>query len=60
VSSLASRRKQRNYRKRQACGLAIVQVPVRQYELASALIASGRLTVSEALERRAVEHAVAC
>jgi hypothetical protein len=59
MSSLAARRKQRAYRKRLACGIAVLRVPIQHHELAEALIASGRLSIAETLDRRAVEHEVA-
>ena len=59
MSTPASRKKQRAYRKRQACGVAVLRVPVHEHALAEALIASGRLGPIETLSRPAIEAAVA-
>jgi len=59
MSSLAARKKQRNYRCRQRQGLAVLRIPVQHRELAEALISAGRLTPSETLNRLAVEHEIA-
>lgn len=65
MSSLAARQcsrgaaKVRAYRQRQRAGLVMLRVPVPQYQVVEYLIATGRLTVGEALDRRQVEHAVA-
>jgi len=59
MSSLTARRKQRNYRHRQAAGLAVLRVPVQHHALAEALIISGRMNAAETLNRLAVEHEIA-
>jgi hypothetical protein len=55
----AAAAKVRAYRQRQRLDLAVLRVTVPQYEIAELLIASGRLSVAEALDRRRVECAVA-
>lgn len=52
-------KKQQNYRQRQRAGIAILKVPVDHLTLADAMIASGRLSASEALQRNATEGATA-
>jgi hypothetical protein len=47
------------YRARQRAGLAVLRVTIPQYEVTEFLIASGRLSEAEALDRRRVENAVA-
>lgn len=55
--STPAARKQATYRKRQRAGLAVLRVPAPSYELTAALIASGRLTAAQALDRAQVERA---
>jgi hypothetical protein len=59
MSSPAQRRKARNYRRRQACGVVVLRVEVRSIEFAEALIAAHRLSPAETLDRRAVEQQAA-
>jgi hypothetical protein len=59
LSTPAARSKQRAYRRRLACGRAVLRVEVQEHELAEALIASGRLGPVETLSRAAIESAVA-
>jgi hypothetical protein len=49
----------RAYRQRQAAGLAVLRVPVVEYDVVQALIEAKRLTVGQALDRTQVEHVVA-
>ena len=56
MSSLAARQKQRSYRKRRACGKAVLKVEAPLYPLISAMIASGRLSPEQALQRSEVER----
>lgn len=51
--------KVRAYRARQRAGLQVLKVTVPQFVVAEFLIASGRLTVAEAIDPRRVERAVA-
>jgi hypothetical protein len=51
-------RKQRNYRRRQANGVAVLRIAVKHHELVEALIASGRMNDAEALDRGRVERQV--
>jgi len=48
--------KQKDYRQRQAKGVVVLRVPVHEYQLLDALIAAGRLSDAEALDRSAVER----
>jgi hypothetical protein len=47
------------YRARQRAGLAVLKVPVPEYDVVQALIETERLSVGGALDRQRVEHAVA-
>jgi hypothetical protein len=55
VSSLAAR-KQRNYRKRRSCGVAVLRIELPLYPLTSALLTAGRLTPEQALNRGEIER----
>ena len=46
------------YRRRQAAGLTALRIWTRQYELAEAMLAAGRLTPAQCLSRAEVERAV--
>lgn len=50
--------RQRRWRRRRACGIAVVKVVIPTYETAEALIAAGRISVADALDRRAVGRAL--
>jgi hypothetical protein len=52
-------KKQKSYRERLRRGIVILKVPADHLALAEAMIASGRLSVSEALQRNATEGATA-
>lgn len=49
----------KRWRARRRHGIEVLRVAVPSFDLAAALIESGRLTVPQALERRAVEGAAA-
>jgi hypothetical protein len=51
-------KKQRNYRRRQANGLAVLRIAVKHHELVAALISAGRMSDTEALDRGRVERQV--
>ena len=55
MSSLSARKKQ-HYLRRQARGIAVLRMPVQHFELAEALIASGRMGIAETLDRLAGEE----
>jgi hypothetical protein len=61
MGSRADRRADRRarYARRQAQGLVVFQVEAHEHALASALMASGRLSPSEALHRANLQAAVA-
>ena len=50
-------RRQREWRRRQACGIKLLTVPVREYDMANAMIEAGLLTVGEALDSAALGRA---
>ena len=50
--------KNRRYRARQRCGVAIVAIPIDQVAIAEAMIASGRLPPAATLERARVTAAI--
>jgi hypothetical protein len=52
------RKKQRDYRRRQACGLAVLRVPIELHPVLEGLVAANRLSPGECLERTRVEHAI--
>jgi hypothetical protein len=56
LSSLGARQKQRSYRKRRACGVAVLKIEVPLYPLISTMIALGRLSTEQALNRAEVER----
>lgn len=51
--------RQRTWRQRRATGLTVLQTPVPHYQVVEALIAAGRLSIADALDKRRVEHAAA-
>jgi hypothetical protein len=57
-SSEVARKKQRAYRKRQACGVAVLRVETPLYPLVEAMLIAGRLTPEQALCRGEVERQV--
>jgi len=58
VSTPAARSKQRAYRRRLACGKAVLRIEAPLYPLIDALLAAGRISEVEALDRHAVERQV--
>jgi hypothetical protein len=56
LSSLQARAKQKTYRKRRACGVAVLKVEVPLYPLISAMITAGRISPERALQRGDVER----
>ena len=50
----ANTKRQREWRRRRACGIKLLRVPVLEAELAAAMIESGRLSVDEALDAAAL------
>jgi len=50
-------RRQREWRRRQACGIRLLQVPVAEYPLANAAIEAGLLSVAEAIDPAALARA---
>lgn len=59
MSSPAARRKQRAYRRRLACGRAVLKIEAPLYPLIEALMTAGRLTPEQALSRCEVERQAA-
>lgn len=59
MSSLASRSKQRRYRKRLACGVAVLKIETPLYPLIEAMLAAGRLDCERASVRTEIEREVA-
>jgi hypothetical protein len=57
--SAAARRKQRRYRKRLACGAAVLKIETPLYPLVAALIAAGRIDADRALKRCEIERELA-
>lgn len=58
AARLAAARRQRRYRARQRSGEAVLEVPVAEHDIASALVATGWLTPQQALDRRQLELAI--
>ena len=58
MSTPAARKKQRAYRRRLACGKAVLKIEAPLYPLIQAMIVSGRLNEVEALDRCEVERQV--
>lgn len=56
---MTKREKQKAYRSRQAMGLVVLKIPVQHFELAQALIESGRLAPAQTLDRLTVQHEAA-
>jgi hypothetical protein len=54
----SARRKQRAYRKRQACGVAVLRVEAPLYPLVEAMLVAGRLSPERALRRCEIEREV--
>jgi len=50
-------RRQREWRRRQACGIRLLTVPVAEYPLANAAIEAGLLSVAEAINPAALARA---
>lgn len=53
----ANSRHQREWRRRRACNIRLLRVPVLETELAWAMIESGRLSAAEALDPAALTRA---
>lgn len=50
--------KNKRYRARQRCGIAVITIPIDQHAVATALIESGRMRPADTLERNKVAAAV--
>lgn len=59
MSSLGDRTKQKNYRRRLVSGVAVLKIEAPILPLVEALLAAGRLTHEQALNRAEVEREVA-
>lgn len=51
-------RRQRAYRRRQRDGQIVIEIAVREHDLAQALSAAGWLSEKQCLDRREVAHAI--
>ena len=58
MSTPAARSKQRVYRRRLAHGRAVLKIETAYYPLIEAMLAAGRISEVEALDRHAVERQV--